>query len=314
MPVTAPVPPFHPDLVRQGRFLPRSLPLWRWSARVMTALGRMMPTKASTSTVAIADISFAGLPGAPNVSARTYRPVDAPDDAPVVLWMHGGGLVIGSPGNDDQRCLAIADRLGVVVVNVDYRLAIDAPFPAAIDDCEAALRWITSSTSAPRAVAVAGESAGGGLAAALAQRAFDIGIPLALQVLIYPMLDDRTTLRTDIDPRGLRIWSPGNNRFGCGAYLGAKVAGDDVPSDAAPARRHDLSGLAPAWIGVGTADLFHDEDVAYAQRLEAAGVSCTLEVVKGAFHGFEQVAWETPFCEPFTAGWMDALGRAVARR
>jgi len=111
----------------------------------------------------------------------------------------------------------------------------------------------------------------------------------AFQLLVYPMLDDRTVLRTDIDPKKLRMWSPGSNRFGWASYLGGQPGSADVSPYAAPARRDDLSGLPPAWIGVGTLDLFHDEDLVYARRLESAGVPCEVHIVEGAFHGFDAV-------------------------
>src|SRR5207237_9200507 len=125
-------------------------------------------------------------------------------------------------------------------------------------------------------IAIGGASAGGGLAAGLALLARDRGLVRpVLQLLVYPMLDDRTTLRTDVDPRRLRLWSPASHRFGWQAYLGPSLTPgqpDGVPEGAAPARARDLTGLPPAWIGVGTCDLLHDEDVPYAQRLQEAGV------------------------------------------
>ncbi|RII98128.1 alpha/beta hydrolase fold domain-containing protein, partial [Clavibacter michiganensis] len=139
-------------------------------------------------------------------------------------------------------------------------------------------------------IAVGGASAGGGIAAATVLLAHDRGTPApAFQLLVYPMLDDRTVTRTDLDTSNARMWSPGSNRVGWTAYLGGAPGGDDVSPYAAPARREDLSGLPPAWVGVGTLDLFHDEDVRYAERLRAAGSEVELEVVDGAFHGFDTV-------------------------
>jgi acetyl esterase/lipase len=131
-----------------------------------------------------------------------------------------------------------------------------------------------------------GESAGAGLAAALALVARDRGgIQPVLQVLSYPMLDDRTT-DGGLDPRVLRLWNQASNRFGWDAYLGDLVGGQ-VPDTAAPARAADLAGLPATWLGVGTNDLFHAENVAFAQRLDAAGVACELLEVPGAYHGFD---------------------------
>jgi acetyl esterase/lipase len=274
----------------------------------MKVLGKLSRPRPSTAKVQVDQVYVPSPAGAPPVRIRTYRPVAAAAAAPAVLWIHGGGLVMGTPEVDDENCIRLAERLGALVASVDYRLAIDAPYPAAIDDCETALRWLTGKS--PR-VAIAGQSAGGGLAAALAQRATDRGLPVVLQVLVYPMLDDRTTKRTDLDARGFRIWSPRNNLFGWSTYLGARCGGPDVPTDAAPARRTDLQGLPPAWIGVGTADLFHEEDLDYAQRLHEAGVPCTLRVIDGAFHAFELMAPSSAVGQNFTTDYVEALRAAL---
>ncbi|WP_158853127.1 alpha/beta hydrolase fold domain-containing protein [Saccharothrix deserti] len=132
-----------------------------------------------------------------------------------------------------------------------------------------------------------------------------------LQLLSYPMLDDRTTTRTDIDPRRLRMWSQKSNRFGWRAYLGPATADGDVSPLAAPARYGDLSGLPPAWIGVGTNDLFHDEDVTYARRLQQAGVACALRVVPGAYHAFDSVEAKTALSQAFLQARTTALDEAL---
>ncbi|MFO0624340.1 MAG: alpha/beta hydrolase fold domain-containing protein [Polyangiales bacterium] len=168
--------------------------------------------------------------------------------------------------------------------------------------------------STPRARPSRAWSAGGGLAAALVLRAHDRALPApALQLLVYPMLDDRTALR-DHDDRDFRLWDDVSNRFGWRAYLGRAPGHDDVPDHAAPARRRDLAGLAPAWIGVGTADLFHDEDLAYAARLREAGVDVSLEVVPGAFHAFDVVAPRAAVSRAFFEAQISALAQAFARR
>ncbi|WP_217240881.1 alpha/beta hydrolase fold domain-containing protein [Streptomyces sp. AC555_RSS877] len=134
-------------------------------------------------------------------------------------------------------------------------------------------------------------AAGGGLAAALALLAHDRAeIRPVFRLLLYPMLDDRTTTRGDLDTLKVRVWTPKSNRYGWSSYLGDAVAGPGVSPYAAAARREDLTGLPPAWIGVGTLDLFHDEDVEYARRLNASGVPCHLDVIPGAFHGFDLVS------------------------
>lgn len=223
------------------------------------------------------------------VRALVYRPEDLATPAAALLWLHGGGYVMGSPEADHQHSSWLARELGIVIVSVDYRLAPEHPFPAGLDDAAVVLTWMHERAEAlgidPDRLAVGGASAGGGLAAALAQRAHDEGqIPLAFQLLVYPMLDDRTPF----GPLGRRpwpVWTGASNRFGWTSYLGRAAGGEDAPAYAAAARRTDLTGLAPAWIGVGDVDQFHDEAVAYAARLGSAGVDCGLLVEPGMFHG-----------------------------
>jgi acetyl esterase/lipase len=133
----------------------------------------------------------------------------------------------------------------------------------------------------------------------------------ALQLLTYPMIDDRTVTRTDVDERHLRLWDQRSNRYGWTSYLGRQPGAPDVPGTAAASREPDLSGLPPAWIGVGTCDLFHDEDVAYAERLRQAGVPCELEVVPGAFHGFDGVAPRASITAHFREQQVRAFRKAL---
>lgn len=256
-----------------------------------------MPGARVPEGLAVENVTIAG-PGG-SLRVRLYRPREAPTrPAPALLWLHGGGYVLGWPEQDDRACLAFAGRLRVTVVSVDYRLAPEHPFPAALDDALAALTWLVAHGEElgvdPARIAVGGSSAGGGLAAALAQRVHDTGpVRLAFQLLVYPMLDDRTASAAAPAQPDVRVWTPASNRFGWASYLGRDHRptdpGAEPPPYAAPARRVDLAGLAPAWIGVGTEDLFFAEDSDYARRLEAAGVPTTLHVVQGAFHGFDSV-------------------------
>ncbi|NMD57005.1 alpha/beta hydrolase [Tsukamurella conjunctivitidis] len=244
-----------------------------------------------------------------------YTPVEPNGGA--LLWIHGGGTIIGSPEVDHRRCVRIARDNGVVVVSARYRLAPEHPFPAGHDDCFAALRWLHDAAADlgidPARVAVGGASAGGGLAAGVAQRAVDEGVPVAFQLLIYPMLDDRTTIRP-ADHRGALTWTRRSNAFAWDAYLGAGHAAREVPAYSAPARRTDLSGLPPAWIGVGELDLFHDEDLDYARRLEAAGVPVELVVEPGMYHAADLFAARTTSMRAFTTAAVRAVGRGVGPR
>lgn len=288
---------FHPDLQRVARLLPRALV----NRRTLPLLQR---GTAFMDRRTPADIEVLTLPSGAGV--RLFRPEGVTEPTPALLWIHGGGYVIGNPAQDDALCRRFASALGATVAAVKYRLAPQNPYPAGLEDCYSALQWLADLPAVdPTRVAVAGASAGGGLAAALALLARDRGeIPLAAQILVYPMLDDRS-VGPELDHPGHRLWTQGSNRFGWSAYLG-----DADPVVAVPARHSDLSGLPPAWVGVGTLDLFHDEDIEYAQRLRAAGVPCELEIVDGAFHAFDQMAVTTEVSKSFFASQVAVLREA----
>ncbi|HVS68032.1 MAG TPA: alpha/beta hydrolase [Mycobacteriales bacterium] len=290
----------HPDLRRIARFVPRepvgprSLPFMR----AFTDLLARVPAK-GVERLQVGPIGI-----------RLYRP-PAAAPRPALLWLHGGGFVFGAAAQDDRLCLDLSKRLGIVVASVDYRLAPQHPFPTPLEDCFDALTWLGDQpyVDTPR-LAVGGASAGGNLAAALSFLARDRGVPLSLQLLSYPMLDDRTCLRTDIDERLFRAWNNRANAFGWRAYTGREPGADDIPELASVARATNLAGLAPAWIGVGTADLFYEEDLGYADRLRAAGVACEVNVVDGAFHGFDTVAPKTGVTKTFRDTQAAALSAA----
>lgn len=205
-----------------------------------------------------------------------------------MLWIHGGGLVIGDARQDDAFLTRFVEELGMVVASVDYRLAPQHPFPTPLDDCIRAFDWLSGQGDLDgRRLVVGGSSAGGGLAAALCQRLAASGtVQPSFQLLVYPMLDDRSTETNSPPDHVLRLWNRQSNEVGWSSYLTGHDRSSPPPF-AVPARTSDLGGLPPAWIGVGTLDLFHDEDVGYAERLRAAGVSAEIEVVDGADHGFD---------------------------
>lgn len=249
--------------------------------------------------------------GEPSVRVLVFTPEQSAASRPAVLWIHGGGYVVGTPEFEAGGTGRLVNDLGVVAVSPDYRLAPEHPFPAGLDDCMETLRWMLSNADDlgidPTRVAVVGASAGGGLAAAVAQRCHDEGIPLRAQVLVYPMLDDRCTLRTDYNGQGRFAWTPASNLYGWSAYLGRAPRMSDAPEYAAPARRLDVSRLAPAWIGVGKLDVFHDEDVDYAERLTASGVPCELVTVDGMYHGADGVRPKAPSMRAFRNSMLDHL-------
>jgi acetyl esterase/lipase/uncharacterized protein YndB with AHSA1/START domain len=227
------------------------------------------------------------------------------------MWVHGGGLVLGSPRLDDRRCALLCAALGITVVSAAYRTAPQHPYPAALDDCAAAWTWLqTHSVDLgidPHRVVLAGASAGGGLAAALAQRLRDEGAcPPRGQLLVYPMLDDRTAADTSGDAQGHIVWTNLSNRTGWTAYLGHAPGGPTAPPYAVPARCDDLAGLPPAWIGVGTADLFAAECGEYARRLRVSDVPVELDVVEDAPHGFDALPAPRTSQDFWTAqlGWL----------
>ena len=247
--------------------------------------------------------------GEPAVRVLVATSSEGEVSRPALLWIHSGGFIMGSPQFELPIIGRLARELGAVVVSPDYRLAPEHPFPAALDDCMATLEWMRAHADElgidPDRIAVGGASGGGGLSAAVAQRSRDAGIPLRAQALLYPMLDDRTALRADHAGRGQFVVTPSANRFAWTAYLGREPHMSDAPEYAAPARRTDLTGLPPAWVGVGELDLFHDEDVAYADQLRACGVPCELVTVPGMYHGADGIALRAPSMREFRRGMVD---------
>ena len=191
---------------------------------------------------------------------------------------------------------------------MDYRLAPEHPYPAPIEDCYNVLTWLAAlpDVDADR-IAIGGASAGGGLTAGLAFVTRDRGeVRPVLQMLSYPMLDDRSIDPT-LDKPGFRLWNTGSNRIGWASFLG-----DADRATAVPARRDDLAGLPQAWIGVGTLDLFHDEDLRYAERLRASGVPCEVHIAPGAFHGFDRIAPKASVSQAYFESTCAALRGALA--
>jgi acetyl esterase/lipase len=293
---------FHPDLKRTARLMPRSmitpssLPVFRVASRLMD---RRTPADVEVLTLAS------------GVRVRLHRSPGAAAKGPALLWIHGGGYVIGNAAQDDVVCRRFSRLLGITVVAVDYRLAPEHPYPIPLEDCYGALTWLAGLPSVdPTLVAIGGASAGGGLAAALALLARDRGeVAVAAQLLVYPMVDDRSATQDGLDDHHHRMWTQKSNVYGWSSYLG-----DADPNVAVPARNPDLSGLPPAWVGVGTHDLFHQEDLAYAERLKAAGVPCEVEVVPGAFHGFDGVVPKAPVSRAFFASQVAWLRENLTQR
>jgi acetyl esterase/lipase len=226
------------------------------------------------------------------ISARWYEPSRDGTAGPAVLYLHGGGMIMGSVAGYDRLVAGYVADSGVPFLSVDYRVAPEHPHPAPVEDAYAGLAWLLEHADElgvdPTRVAVMGDSGGGGLAAGVALLARDRGLALARQVLVYPMLDDRTTV-PDPGLAPFAAWSYDDNYTGWHALLGDSVGGPDVPAAAAPARADDLSGLPPTYVDTGDLDIFRDECIEYARRIAAAGTQVELHVHPGCPHGFDRI-------------------------
>jgi acetyl esterase/lipase len=250
------------------------------------------------------------------ITVRLYEPVTVTTGGPALYWMHGGGLVMGSVALDDAPCAATALELGIVVASVEYRTAPAFPFPTPLDDCVAGFEWLVEHAASlgidPTRVAVGGNSAGAGLAAALTLRQRDLDrVAPCFQLLRYPMLDDRNVTASSRAITDGRVWNRGANVASWHAYLGDLGRTDDVPVYAAASRATDLAGLPPAIITVGGLDMFLDEDIAYAQALMAGGVSTELHVYPAAFHGSNVMVPHAAASLQMQRDEMSALARAL---
>ena len=235
---------------------------------------------------------------------------------PAIVYMHGGGFVGGTAKGQVSRFQALAAELDCAIVSVEYHLAPDARYDTAIEETYAALKWLYRNADQlgvdRRRIAVMGESAGGTHAATLAFTARDRGeVPVMFQLLVYPALDDRTASTHKLPPHlGAIGWGPESHRFAWRCYLGMAPGGPGSPIAAIPARRNDLAGLPPAWIGVGSIDLLAPEALDYARRLTEAGVPTELDLVPGAFHGFDKAPNDIPLVDRFNQAKTVALRRA----
>ena len=234
-----------------------------------------------------------GPEGAPDVLLVICTPVGAGPAVPGVFFVHGGGMVAGHSRSGLPEVLDLVAGVGAAVVSVEYRLAPEHPHPAPVDDCYAGLCWVARHAGTlgidPARLVVMGSSAGGGLAAALALLSRDRGGPaLAGQSLHCPMLDARNDTPSSRQMAGVDTWDHAANEIGWTALLGPDRR--DVSPYASPSAAPDLSGLPPAFIDVGSAETFRDEDVAYATAIWQAGGSAELHVWPGGFHGFERAA------------------------
>jgi len=276
-------------------------------AFLIEQMAEMLPP----TDVAVTETSFEGPDG--EVPLVIYQPpTEAP--RPGLLWLHGGGYVIGNA--HDPAAVLFAERTGCTVISVDYRLAPEYPFPAGPEDSYAALLWMVENAEAlgidPDNIAIGGSSAGGGMAAGVALMNRDRGGPdLKLQLLLYPMIDDTHETPSGHLVNYPKVWNRDVSLGAWRLYLGG-AQGDDVSPYAAAARATDLSDLPPAYLCVGTADLFRDENIDYAKRLMQAGVPTELVVYPGMPHAGEAFNPMVDMCMRMSTGYVEALARAFA--
>ena len=251
-----------------------------------------------------------------SVFVRVHRPVKGEERLrPCVYSIHGGGYVVGTCDSDDPKFDQWCQQFDIVGASVEYRLAPETPYPGPLEDCYAGLRWTVENAERlgidRSRIGITGTSAGGGLCAALALLIRDRGeFQVQFQLLDCPMLDDRQTTPSS-QAEGLIVWSGESNTFGWKSYLGELYGGDDVPYLAAPSRAVDLRGLPEAYVCVGGADGFRDEDIDYAMRLYGAGVPTELHVYPGAPHGVQLFA-ETEVAQRYGRDIDDWLRRQLA--
>lgn len=306
-PTGIPVPPFDPELAvalaaldeeSRAPITPDDLA----ARQARDAASRPRPTArdlCADGRFEVTELRVPGPPGAPDVTLVSARPAGlAGRPLPLLYYMHGGGMVMGNAWSVLPRILREwALPLELAVLSVEYRLAPRARYPEPLEDCYAGLLWAAGHAAElgidPDRIVIGGKSAGGGLAAALALLTRDRGGPVPLgQLLLCPMLDDRGTTFSSHQMTGLGVWDLASNTTAWQALLGERHGAADLPPYAAPARATDLSGLPPAFVEVGSAEIYRDEDVAYANALWQAGGQAELHVWPGACHGFDGLAPE----------------------
>lgn len=309
MTVNVPRPPFDPELEAVLAVLADQIPP-TLTAEMIPDMRRATPAEVTdemieTSGLTRRDVAIPGYRGDEiTVSVITRR--DHRGLGPGIYHTHGGGMVSGDRFSGLVQALPWVVEHDAVLVTVDYRLAPEHPDPYPVEDCYAGLVWTAEHAGElgmdRDRLIIAGQSAGGGLAAGTALLARDRQGPALIgQVLVYPMLDDRDRTVSSAQFTGVGVWDRSSNVMGWTALLGERRGTDAVSCYAAPARATDLTGLPPAFIDCGSAEVFRDEDVAYASALWHAGVQAELHIWPGGFHGFDLTAPHTALAHAMTA-------------
>tara|TARA_B100000579_G_scaffold50411_1_gene35093 strand:- start:389 stop:1363 length:975 start_codon:yes stop_codon:yes gene_type:complete len=280
---------------------------------VINSLIRMMTAELPPiDNIVIEDRNIAAPDALLELVVRIYKPTRISGSHPGILFIHGGGMIMGSIETENHKAAMLCETIQSIVVSVEYRLAPENPYPAQVQDCYEALVWMSKNASElgldTDRLAIVGGSAGGGLAIATALMARDQEFPkLSFQMANYPMIDDRNETPSSKEITDVGIWDRKANIEAWDWYLGGKNA-DEY---AAPARAIDLSGLPPTFIDVGELDLFRDEDIEFAKRLLQAGVTTELHVYPGAYHASESFAPEAELSKQIWTKRIEALKRAL---
>lgn len=283
------------------------------SKQMMAAMKAQWPV---IPGVAIEDRKVPGPKDSPDVAIRIYRPEKLSGALPSLLWIHGGGYMLGEIDQEDLTARQFALNAECVVVSVEYRLAPENPYPAPLEDCYAVLKWLSSHAGEidvdSSRIAIGGASAGGGLASGMAILARDRDeVKVVFQLLIYPMINDCNVAPAGDTLPDTLFWTRDNNLMGWRSYLGCEPGGEGISYYAAAYRADNLEGLPPAYIAVGDIDLFAREDIEYARRLVAAGVPTELHVYPGGCHAFDMLVPDADISKRFTADIHRALKRAL---
>ncbi len=299
-------------MAAQPRMDYSDIPAARAASKKMMANVRMPEVHGVKSE----DREVPGPKDSPDVPVRIYRPEKQAGLLPALLWIHGGGYMFGDLDQEDFIGKQLALAGDCMVVSVDYRLAPENPYPAPLEDCYAALKWLAANTKELKVesthIAIGGASAGGGLASGLALLTRDRAeIDIIFQLLVYPMMNDCNVAPPSKTLPDALLWTRASNLIGWSAYLGCKPGGEGIPCYAAASRATDLKGLPPTYITVGDLDLFARESVEYARRLIEAGVSTELHVYPGGCHAFDMIVPGAGISRRFTADMHGALNRAL---
>lgn len=304
----------HPEL----QDVLQQLPEFHLPGDLEKARKNPQPAFRKSDQVTIHDRTIQGA-GGQEMLVRIYEPVKRDENGvPALLWIHGGGYVMGHPGYDDNLCQTFAEAAGCIVFSPDYRLAPEHPFPAGLEDCYATLVWIHEQAESfgidRERVAIAGASAGGGLTAALALLARDRGGPhICFQMPLYPMIDDRNTTPSSHEITHPAVWNRNNNVAAWAMYLG-KEGAEEVSPYAAPSRAENLAGLPPTYTCVGQLDPFRDETMDYVMRLAQAGVDVEFHLYPGGYHAFEVAVPDAEISIRTRNDYVRALAGALRRK